>query len=418
MSMNQHRLFSESFMAATLQFDPVPLTLTEEEWDNWLPEGHLGLTCRFLRCVQQIDISDYSLIPHAVHDGNGNPVGICASYQCTIDSADLGSLRLQNGARALRRFFPNLLRHRTLEIGNPAALGFPLRSPLPAGRSIHALASWTIEKACRERYAFVVIRDIESAAEPETVDALRAKGFFPFPLPPSYLISLPFTSFDEYLAALRTRYRGHYKNCMKNSAQLSVEILDQFDSLSGDLLHLWRNIYERSGKYHRVRLTQAFFSGASSLTESRILLLRRPDRSIAGFALLFMDGPMLRYSCTGFTREAAVGEGVYFRLLYEVVRYGIEHRCQAVNLGVTTPGPKMSVGGRPITLDAWVWHQSPVQRTLIRMLTQTLLRPQPPAIRNPFRDEQPTMRDPALCSHTFPTGTGPTAMCVPSDGKG
>ncbi|RYE67225.1 MAG: hypothetical protein EOO81_10670, partial [Oxalobacteraceae bacterium] len=283
-------------MTVNIQFVAQPLTFPADNWDCWLPAGHFSLTQRFLQCAQCIDISDFSLAPHTLHDQEGAPIGVCASYQCTIDGADLGSPKLQRIVRGVRRVIPNLLRMRTLEIGNPAALGFPLRSLLPPADSVHSLASWAIEKAQRERYDLVVIRDIESTEEQATAEALFKKGFFRSPLPPTYIVSLPFASFAEYLAALRSRYRNHYKNCMAGSTQLSVEILADFSSLSTELLRLWQNIYERAGKYHRVQLTAAFFHEASALPESQLLLLKRPDRSIAGFALLFIDGPMLRYS--------------------------------------------------------------------------------------------------------------------------
>jgi hypothetical protein len=183
---------------------------------------------------------------------------------------------------------------------------------------------------------------------------------------------------------------------LHETAALRVHVERDFGPLAQNLADLWRNVYERASRYKRVLMPRAFFEEASKLDEARALLLRRTDDSIAAFALLFLDGPVLRFSCTGFTREAALEEGVYFRLLYEIVRYGIENGCQAADFGATSAVPKLTLGAAPVQLHAWVWHRSPIKRRVVAWLKGRLAPPVLPPTRNVFREQPPPFPDPAL----------------------
>jgi hypothetical protein len=221
-------------------------------------------------------------------------------------------------------------------------------------------------------------------------------------LPALFNVPLGFESFADYRAAMRTRYRSRLDTCMKTTADLKVEVLSDFAELAPQLHRLWRDLFDRAARYHKVVLTERFFAAVSRLPSTRLLLLRRPDSSIAGFGLLFLDGPVLRYSATGFTRDAALNEGVYFRMLYEVIRFGIDNGFTMANLGATTAGPKMSVGGQPVHLHAWMWHPSALHRRALGWLTRRLMRPVAPVERNVFRTTVPLGRDPALAELSLP----------------
>ncbi|NOK38566.1 GNAT family N-acetyltransferase [Corallococcus exercitus] len=366
------------------------------DWDCWVPEGHFNLSQRFLKCAQHIQMEGFHQVPVTLSDGRGQPVGVAATYRNTIDGADLGNERIQQAVHLVRGAAPRFLKYGVIEVGNPAGVGFPVRSSLSSTEAITTLARWAQAEAERQRSSLVVIRDIEPTAAPGAVEVLRRLGFVPSPLPAAFVVPLPFTSFNEYKAHMRARYRGRLAGCMKETASLRVEVVEQFAELAPQLTALWRTLYDRATQYRRLVLTEGFFASASDMPEAKVMLLRRPDESVAGFGLLFVDGPMLRFSCTGFSREAALEEGVYFRLLYEVVRYAIEHGCKAVNMGMTTAGPKMSVGAQPVHVSAWIWHRSALQRQGLGWLTQNLMKPPPPVERNVFKEDVPVFQDPAL----------------------
>ena len=367
------------------------------QWDQFVPPGNLGLTYRFLTCSRALQMSGFRLVPLLLSNPAGRTLGVASSYLNSIDGADLGKGSIQRAVALVRRLFPRFLKYQVIEIGLPSTVGFPSCGGTPGRDPIEALATWAMTQAKRQPNSLVVVRDIDEAVAPKAVATLRRLGFQPTPLPPTFLLSLPFRSFDEYASQMRSAYRRRLTKHLKATSSLRCEVVRDFTLMAPELIGLWRNLYDRVTRYRRVVVTQAFLEAVSDLDESRVLLLRRLDDTIAGFGLLYIDGPVLRYSSTGFTREAARDEGVYFRMLYEVVRFAIENGCEAVSLGQSTAEPKMNVGGMPVILQAWIWHRSSLKRRALSWLTRTLMQPPaPPERRNVFRSDLPRYADPAL----------------------
>ncbi|HET6966414.1 MAG TPA: hypothetical protein VFH58_16695, partial [Acidimicrobiales bacterium] len=92
----------------------------------------------------------------------------------------------------------------------------------------------------------------------------------------------------------------------------------------------------------------------------------------------------------GFDEEAGRSEGAYFRLLYEIVRVGIEEGFEQVDLGVTTLVPKLDVGGVPVPLFALVKHRNDLIQRFVRVMAEGPLRPEPVEPRRVFKDAPPT----------------------------
>lgn len=106
--------------------------------------------------------------------------------------------------------------------------------------------------------------------------------------------------------------------------------------------------------------------------------------------MLLAEPPWLTFLQCGFEEEAARTEGVYFRLLYEIARLGIEGGFQQVDLGVTTLEPKLDVGGVPVPLFAWVKHRNPLIQRLVRAAADGPMRPGRVEPRRVFKEPPPS----------------------------
>jgi hypothetical protein len=101
----------------------------------------------FLTSARDIEMPGYELEPLCLSDSRGAARGVAASYRNLLDGAELGDATLQKRVRQLRRLLPKLLWFNVLEIGNPAALAFPVRSDLSPEASLRALAGWAMQQA-------------------------------------------------------------------------------------------------------------------------------------------------------------------------------------------------------------------------------------------------------------------------------
>jgi hypothetical protein len=263
---------------------------------------------------------------------------------------------------AVRRRWPRFLVARVLELGSPCANVEPLLVAAGSDREAAArdLIGQALDCAQRDRARMIVVQDVVG---PALAAILRAEGFVEVSAPPTVVLALRWRTFEEYLTAMRHRYRRRARCVLRDSAHLRVEPVADFGPLAGELAALWRLVYDRATETRRELLTPGFFAAAAVLPQTEALLLRRPDGTLAAFGLLLADRPWLHFLQCGFERRAGREEGAYFRLLLEIVRVGIERGFERVNLGATTLGPKLDLGGQPVPLCAWIRHRNPaVQR--------------------------------------------------------
>lgn len=374
-----------------------------QRWDACVGDGHLALTHRFLDCARHLQMDGFRMTPLALLDATGAAIGVASCFHSRADAVDLGGPRLGRVVTAIRRLLPGFLRYEVIEIGVPAIVGFPACTP--DTRAFEAIIAAAMQRASRMRNAVVVVRDIDPVLASRSEAVLRRLGFKPLPLPVTMLVSLPEGSFETYVSLMRAKYRNLMKKRLSQSASISCEIVQDFAPLVPELMALWRNLYDRADRYHRIRVTPAFFTAVSALEESRVLVLRRQDASIAAFAVLYLDGQVVRATIGGFTKEAALDEGAYFRMLYEIVRFAADHGFRAVSLGQTAAGPKMSIGAVPVPLSAWIWRSSRLGRGILSQLVNTLMRPEaPPPDRNVFRQAPLRPRDTALTDGAVTAG--------------
>ncbi len=377
-----------------------------DAWDRLVGPGRGPFRHAFLAACEPVALDGFALEPLVVRapDGPGDGAGpgdgeapVAAHAPAYLYDLDLGLFARGLGARLislLRRLRPRALRRRVLEVGCPVALGDPFSVARGADEAaaVGALVDLAGDAARRGAADLVVVRDLEPDGG-AAAKALASRGFEAVPLPPSFVLDLDggFDSFEGYLAALRSDYRRRARLRLERAAGLAVERLagPGFGPIAGELARLWRCVYERADEYRREVLPEAFFRGIARLPAAGVLVLRRPDRSIAAFALLLDDRPWLRFLYSGCEAEAARREGAYFRLLYEIVRTGIEGGYRRVELGITTAEPKLDLGARPVPLEAWIRHRSPFSQALIGRALRSVLAPRPVAPRRAFRTEGP-----------------------------
>lgn len=310
---------------------------------------------------------------------------------------DLATTRIPTASAlvgGLRKVRPRLLVARTYELGSPTPLANPVIVPDPSLRpaALRAIGETVIEDGTRDGADFIFVQNFADRWCP-AAEVLGELGFSCVPMLPTVVVQLGYDSFDDYLGSMRAQYRRRAHQTLRRSEGLRVEHLDTFEALGGELARLWRMIFDRASELRREVLTPRYFRAMSALEGSSALVLRREDGSIAAFALLFSDHPWLSFLQCGFDERTARQHGAYFRLLYEIVRVGIEGGFRQVDLGMTALGPKLDVGGVPVPLFALLRHRNPLVHRLIVTLANGRLGPTPAEPRRVFKTPVPAAAD-------------------------
>lgn len=365
-------------------------------WDELVPRGEAVLGHAYLRAWEcGAELPGLAARPVIVSAaGTQAVVAACPGFVYELDLAGARLPSLAPVLRAVRNVRPGFLTARTYELGSPTPLTNPLlvRDERIRPEAVRAIGEAALEEARRCGATFVMVQNFADPCAP-AVQELRPLGFSLVPILPTVVVPLEFSSFDEYLRAMRSQYRRRAHQVLERSAELEVEHLRDFGHLADELARLWHLIFERARELRREVLTASYFAAMSSLEGSSVLVLRRPDRSIASFALLFADHPWLSFLQCGFDAEAARGDGAYFRLLYEIVRLGIEGGYRHAELGMTTVDPKLDVGGVPVPLYALLRHRNRLAGLAIARLASGRLGPPQVEARRVFKAGAPTAQE-------------------------
>lgn len=363
--------------------------IAPERWDALLGPASAPLRHAFLRAWEQSELAGLRSCPVVVTErGSERLLGASPGYLYDLDLLTVRWPQTAGVMRALRRRWPRALIARAFEIGTPVPLANPLLIAEGGARAAvaSALITAALEQSRVQGASFVLVQNFTSR-EGVVAEQLRDHGLTPVPIPPTAVVDITHASFEEYLGSMRAQYRRRANKTFARTRGLDIEQLRDFSGLADELARLWHAIYERATEVRREVLTPAFFRQAAEIEETSVLLARRADGSLAAFALLLDDGDMLSFMQCGFEEAAGREEGAYFRLLYEIVRLGIERRFRLVDLGITTLAPKLDVGAVPVPLFAWIKHRNPLFQLAITQLARgPLQNPGPLEPRRVFKD--------------------------------
>jgi len=358
------------------------------DWDALVQPGSGPLEHGYLTAWETVELQGLSSRPVIAHaPGSDKPVAACPGYLYDLDIPTVRSPKVSPVVHAIRRVWHGFLYARTYELGSPTPLTNPFLVPDLGRRpeAVRTLIGAAVEEGKRCDADFVLVQNFVSREGP-AAEELKSLGFAGVPMLPTGVVDLPFDSFDDYLGAMRSQYRRRARQAFKRSKELSAEHVSDFAEHADEFARLWGLIYERASEIKREILTPDFFRTASAVEDASVLLMRRPDGSIASFGLLLADRPWLSFLQCGFEEEAGRDEGAYFRLLYEIVRLGIEEGYEQVDLGVTTLEPKLDVGAVPLPLHGWVRHGNPVLQRALKALAHGPMKPPKVEARNVFKE--------------------------------
>jgi len=358
----------------------------EEEWDELVSANQGPLRHGFIEAWKHAELEGLRSEPLVVRE-DGLIVGAAHAYSYEMDMAAGVDSRLERAVGVVRKVFRRALFVRVFEIGTPTPVVNPfLARGEPSEATIDAIVERAIAQAQERGAGLMIVQNFETAALREGIGrSLRAHGFAPLPIAPTVVLQLPYTSFDEYLSAMRSQYRRRVRKVFEQSSHLELVVLHDFAEHADELARLWRLVWSRAKELKREVFPPSFFEAASELDYVTVLALRRDDGSIASFALLLEDRPWLHFLYTGFERDAGEQEGAYFRLIYEIAKYAIENGFPSVNLGMTTIEPKLDAGGTVVPLSAWVRHRRPLLHKLSLALGRGPLAPKPVPPRQVFK---------------------------------
>lgn len=309
----------------------------------------------------------------------GALVGI-AVFQTAMAEAlianDNGSPRFLQMAKSL--FGTSRIARRILILGNSFATGehgFAFVPTVPVNTRIALVSAAAdgivqTEKNAGNKLSAVLVKDFFDG-DLNNPKAFKENGYGPIRQEPTLLMPLPsgWKSFDDYLAALNTKYRTKAKAAMQRSQSLELRVLSsaEIEERADELYALYDNVRRRAefriGSLNKRALPELAKRMDDDFQVTGYFL----EGKLVGFQSAFRNCHCLDAHFVGFDYELNHRYAIYPRMLYGFIKMGIEGGYKRINFGRTATEIKSTVGAVPVDMHCYIRHTVKAKNVVLQI---------------------------------------------------
>lgn len=222
----------------------------------------------------------------------------------------------------------------------------------------------------------------------EIINKLTGFGYREFHVEPNMVLTLKpeWNTFDDYLAAMKTKFRTKAKSAFKRSASLEIFSPDssEIEDMLPELTRLYRNVEKKASFKLSVINLKSYSDLKSTLGDDFIIKVYKLDGKIVGFMTGVVNNNHLDAHFVGMDYNHNKTHAIYQRILYDYIDIAIERGLEKVHFGRTASEIKSTVGAEPQQLSCYARHKNPVSNVLVRPLFN-YIRPTKWEQRKPFK---------------------------------
>lgn len=192
-------------------------------------------------------------------------------------------------------------------------------------------------------YRAVLIKDITKQGDPLS-QGLIQNGFTPLPVDPVMLMELSaFTTFEDYLSALSSKYRVRYRRARSKLEGLhrrylrEDEVREQIDTLYG----LYAEV-TRGADFNLTPLQPDYFAWLAGVANFQGYF--NATGELVGFTSGIVNGSVYQAHYLGLQETYKYSHHLYHNMLYDLLIDALSAGCTTLDYGRTAPEIKSSIG--------------------------------------------------------------------------
>ncbi len=217
----------------------------------------------------------------------------------------------------------------------------------------------------------------------------KVPGFTGFRVQPGMVIDLnnKWQTFDDYLAAVKSKYRVKFKKVLKKSSALEFRSLelDELEHWNDSMYKLYRNTADKAS-FSLFRLHPKYFYELKKCFGDSL--------KICG---MFLGGEMLGFYTfvnnngngdahfIGYDLELNAKYQIYFNILLGLLQEGINQKVNYLNLSRTALEIKSSVGAEPHEMLIYLRHENKLLNSFLPGILKLIVPKNDWLARNPFK---------------------------------
>lgn len=214
---------------------------------------------------------------------------------------------------------------------------------------------------------------------------LLSLGYYAFNIEPNMTlkISPKWQNFDNYLAALKTKFRVKAKKAIKLSNNLvtkDITVLN-FEEHLLKMTELYKKVVTKAAFNLGEFNLQTYKSLKTKLGDSYILKSYWIEDKMVGFMSGMINKKNLDAHFVGLDYEFNKQYAIYQRMLYDYIKIAIDNKIELLNFGRTASEIKSSVGAMPQDLTVYIRHKKSIRNKILKLF---LLKIQPTEFNQKF----------------------------------
>lgn len=174
---------------------------------------------------------------------------------------------------------------------------------------------------------------------------------------PTCIFKNTFSSLDEYLTSLRSGYRRRINIAINNCKDIEIK---EINDNSIDVYDLYLNTYNKSN-YKLEKLEKGFFEKI----EAQKLVFLKNNKPV-GFVLIKQDNDKLIFMLCGMDYQYDTTD-LYYYMLFNIIKYAIDHNCEIIDFGQTSEETKMKFGALLDEKYFYAHHTNPILNYAVKL---------------------------------------------------
>lgn len=269
--------------------------------------------------------------------------------------------------------------------GSYAGDGLGDLPPAEAATVLDALAETLM--VGNHSYAGVIVKDLFPQASATTRTLIEA-GYYQLPTDPQFGMDLPahWTTFDDYLADLKSKYRVRYRRARRQLVGLRRRVLSvaEVDRYRERIYALYQTTSAGSN-FNAVSLTPAYFAWLAGTEGASLQGYFGAAGELVGFTSTVANGETLHAHFIGLETAYKASHYLYHNLLFDLLDDAIAGRFRRLDYGRTAAEIKTSVGAAAERPACLLRARSGLINRLVPVFTPAVYRRADWTPRNPLR---------------------------------
>ncbi|WP_405611157.1 peptidogalycan biosysnthesis protein [Polaribacter sp. Asnod1-A03] len=219
-------------------------------------------------------------------------------------------------------------------------------------------------------------------------DELTDYSYHPFSVEPNMQLTLNenWQTFDDYLAALKTKFRVKAKKAFKLSTSITFNevTLENIEEILPKIKILYQKVAENSSFNLANFNLETYKDLKEKLGDNYILKTYWINDKIVGFISGVINNNSLDAHFVGIDYQLNREYAIYQRMLYDYIEIAIQKKLKTINFGRTASEIKSSVGAKPQDLTMYLRHKKTIKNKILKLFLQRV-QPTPFQQKSPFK---------------------------------